>query len=56
MTNISKMGISYVIMVAHRQETLAYADRIVKVNRDKIEFNGTYKELMGKGLIKKVSS
>ena len=37
------MGIDFVIMVAHRQETLVYADRIIKINKDKIEFEGTYK-------------
>lgn len=42
LNSIKKMGIPFVIMIAHRMETVIYADRIIRVEKGKISGSGSY--------------
>lgn len=48
------MGIPFVIMIAHRMETVLSADRIVKLQKGKIVAEGSYEKLVEEGHIEKI--
>lgn len=48
------MGIPFVIMIAHRMETVLSADRIVKLQKGKIVAEGSYEKLVEEGQIEKI--
>jgi ATP-binding cassette subfamily B (MDR/TAP) protein 1 len=51
---IRNLNIPFVIMIAHRMETVISADRIVKLEKGKLVAQGTYGELVARGVMRQL--
>ena len=49
--SIRKLKIPFVIMIAHRMETVIHCDQIVKLEKGKIVAEGSYLELVEQGVL-----
>ena len=53
--SIKKLKIPFVIMIAHRMETVVHCDCIVKLEKGKIVACGNYNELVAEGVLADIS-
>ena len=53
--SIKKLKIPFVIMIAHRMETVIHCDNIVKLENGSIVASGNYEELTKEGILEELN-